>query len=116
MPGRFAGLPLRRQLFVAIFLLLVPLLAAVIWSGSMSFQERGDELGDEARTIARTVAAVIDRDPQYAHAYAMAARELAHFGRLDEAKAALERAHALDPEMLDHWDELRELFETLKRR
>jgi C4-dicarboxylate-specific signal transduction histidine kinase len=61
--GRFAGLPLRRQLFVAIFLLLVPLLAAVIWSGSMSFQERGDELGDEAKTIARTVAAVIDRDP-----------------------------------------------------
>ena len=63
MPGRFTVLPLRRQLFLAIFLLLVPLLAAVIWSGSMSFRERGNELGDEARSIARTVAAVIDRDP-----------------------------------------------------
>ena len=64
MRGRFAALPLRRQLVLAILLLVVPLLAAVIWSGSLSFRERGNELGDEARNIARTVAAVIDRDPQ----------------------------------------------------
>jgi signal transduction histidine kinase len=49
---------------LAILLLVVPLLAAVIWSGALSFRERGNELGEEARNIARTVAAVIDRDPQ----------------------------------------------------
>ena len=63
MPGRFSSLPLRRQLFLAIALLLVPLLAAVIWSGSLSFRERGDELGQQAEAVAQTVAAFIDREP-----------------------------------------------------
>ena len=47
-----------------IILLLVPLLAAVIWSGSLSFRERGNELGQTADILARTVAAFIDREPQ----------------------------------------------------
>ena len=63
VPSRFSALSLRRQLFLAIVLLLVPLLAAVIWSGSLSFNERGNELGQQAEIVARTVAAFIDRDP-----------------------------------------------------
>ena len=61
--GYFSALSLRRQLFLAIALLLVPLLAAVIWSGSLSFRERGNELGQQAESVARTVAAFIDRNP-----------------------------------------------------
>ncbi len=61
---RLSALSLRRQVFLAIILLLVPLLGAAIWSGSLSFQERGNELGQTADVLAHTVAAFIDRDPQ----------------------------------------------------
>ena len=64
MQERFAALSLRKQLFLAISLLLLPLLAAVTWSGTRSFRERGDELGQQAEIVARTVAAFIDREPQ----------------------------------------------------
>jgi C4-dicarboxylate-specific signal transduction histidine kinase len=60
--GRFSALPLRRQLFIAIFALLVPLLAAVVWSGWLSLRERSNELEDQAATMARTIAAFVDRD------------------------------------------------------
>jgi signal transduction histidine kinase len=60
--GRFSALPLRRQLFLAIFALLVPLLAAVAWSGWLSLQERSNELEGQAATMAQTIAAFVDRD------------------------------------------------------
>jgi C4-dicarboxylate-specific signal transduction histidine kinase len=60
--GRFSALPLRRQLFLAIFALLVPLFAAVVWSGWLSLQERINELDDQAVTKAQTIAAFVDRD------------------------------------------------------
>src|SRR6188508_1774434 len=46
---RFWALPLRRQLFLAILLLLVPVLSAAIWSGLSSYRERLNELGDQTR-------------------------------------------------------------------
>ena len=64
MPG--SVLPLRRQLFHAIFLLLLPLLAAVVWSGWLSLQERGSELGQQADMLARTIGAFVDRDSRSA--------------------------------------------------
>ncbi|HZJ32358.1 MAG TPA: ATP-binding protein [Vicinamibacterales bacterium] len=60
--GRFSELPLRRQLFLAILALLIPLFAAVTWSGWLSLQERSHELADQAQTMARSVAAFVDRD------------------------------------------------------
>ena len=60
--GRFSALPLRRQLFLAIFALLVPLLAAVVWSGWLSLHERSNELESQAATMAQTIAAFVDRD------------------------------------------------------
>ena len=60
--GRFSALPLRRQLFLAIFALLVPLLAAVVWSGWLSLRERSIELENQAATMAQTIAAFVDRD------------------------------------------------------
>ena len=59
---RFWALPLRRQLFIAILLLLVPLAAAVVWSGYVALRERTDELADQAGIIATTTAAYIQRD------------------------------------------------------
>jgi signal transduction histidine kinase len=60
--GRISAMPLRRQLFLAIFLLIVPLFAAAGWSGWLSLHEREGELAEQAILIARTVAAFIDRD------------------------------------------------------
>jgi signal transduction histidine kinase len=53
---------LRRQLFLAILLLLLPLFAAAGWSGWLTLGERVNELGEQASVISRTVAAFIDRD------------------------------------------------------
>ena len=60
--GRFSATPLRRQLFLAIIALLIPLLAAVVWSGWLSLRERGSELAQQAETMAQTIAAFVDRD------------------------------------------------------
>jgi len=60
--GRFSALPLRRQLFLAIFALLVPLFAAVVWSGWLSLHERSNELESQAATMAQTIAAFVERD------------------------------------------------------
>src|SRR5688500_8112674 len=58
----FWALPLRRQLFVAILLLLVPVVVAAVWSGLTTFNERKEELAEQAQIIAATTAAYIDRD------------------------------------------------------
>ena len=60
--SRFWALPLRRQLFLAILLLLVPVLGAAVWSGLSTYRERLDELGEEARVLALTTAAAVDRE------------------------------------------------------
>ena len=60
--GGFSAIPLRRQLVLAIGALLVPLLAAVVWSGWLSLRERSNELENQAATIAQTIAAFVDRD------------------------------------------------------
>jgi signal transduction histidine kinase len=59
---RYWALPLRRQLFIAILLLLVPVLAAAVWSGLSTFNERRDELGEQAQIIALTTASYLSRD------------------------------------------------------
>jgi C4-dicarboxylate-specific signal transduction histidine kinase len=41
---------------------LVPVLAAAIWSGTTTFRERAAELGDQTRVVAFTTAAYINRD------------------------------------------------------
>jgi signal transduction histidine kinase len=61
----FWSLSLQRQLAIAIGLLLVPVVAAAIWSGMSSFRERETELGDQTRTVAYTTAAYINRDLTY---------------------------------------------------
>ena len=53
---------LQRQLFIAIALLLVPVLAAAVWSGMTTFRERANELGDQTRLVAFTTAAFVNRD------------------------------------------------------
>jgi signal transduction histidine kinase len=61
----FWSLSLQRQLAIAIGLLLVPVVAAAIWSGMSTFRERESELGDQTRTVAYTTAAYINRDLTY---------------------------------------------------
>ena len=57
---------------------------------------------------------VLAADPDSADAHILVARELAHFGRNAEAKAALERALALKPDILDTWKDVEELWESLQ--
>src|SRR5438094_7736655 len=61
----FWSLSLQRQLAIAIGLLLVPVLAAAIWSGMSTFRERSAELGDQTRLIAFATAAYVNRDLIY---------------------------------------------------
>jgi len=58
----FWSLSLQRQLAIAIGLLIVPVLAAAVWSGMSAYRERADELGDQTRAIAFTTAAFVGRD------------------------------------------------------
>src|SRR5688500_4011735 len=58
----FWTLPLRRQLFGAMVLLLVPVLGAAIWLGLTTFRERTAELAQQADIVARTTAAYVNRD------------------------------------------------------
>jgi C4-dicarboxylate-specific signal transduction histidine kinase len=60
----FSTLSLRRQLFFAIFFLLLPLFAAVTWSGWLSFRERRNELGQQAELLAGTIAGLVNSDVQ----------------------------------------------------
>src|SRR4030095_12621664 len=61
----FWSLSLQRQLAIAIGLLLVPVVAAAIWSGMSTFRERATELGDQTRLVAFTTASYINRDLTY---------------------------------------------------
>src|SRR5262245_65788443 len=61
----FWSLSLQRQLAIAIGLLLVPVVAAAIWSGMSTLRERANELGDQTRLVAYTTAAYINRDLTY---------------------------------------------------
>src|SRR5688500_1476477 len=54
--------PLRRQLFVFILLLLVPVLAAAVWSGFATYRERIIDLNDQTRITATTIAATLSRE------------------------------------------------------
>jgi two-component system NtrC family sensor kinase len=58
---RFWAQTLRRQLLIAILLLLVPLLAAATWSGAVAFRERVEDLRDEAIVASTTSAAYLNR-------------------------------------------------------
>src|SRR5437773_143564 len=61
----FWSYSLQRQLAIAVALLLVPVLAAAIWSGASTYRERAAELGDQTRLVAYTTAAFISRDLTY---------------------------------------------------
>ena len=61
----FWSLSLQRQLAIAVGLLLVPLMAAAVWSGLTTLQERAAELGEQTRVVAYTTAAYINRDLTY---------------------------------------------------
>ena len=52
--------PLRRQLFVFILLLLVPVLAAAVWSGLATYRERVGDLNEQTRVTATTIAATLE--------------------------------------------------------
>src|SRR5688572_22152383 len=58
----FRTQPLRRQLFIAIVLLLVPVLAAAGWSAFSTLRERENDLARQARIIAIALAAYVDND------------------------------------------------------
>jgi C4-dicarboxylate-specific signal transduction histidine kinase len=59
---RFWAQSLRRQLLIAIVLLLVPVLAAAVWSGWATYRERTDDLRSQTRAFALTTAAWVNRD------------------------------------------------------
>jgi signal transduction histidine kinase len=59
---RFWAQPLRRQLLVAIVLLLVPVLIAAGWSGYATYRERLDDLRGQSHALALTTAAWVNRD------------------------------------------------------
>jgi C4-dicarboxylate-specific signal transduction histidine kinase len=54
--------PLRRQLFVAILLLLAPILAAGVWLGVVEYRETVEELTELGDTTARRTAAAVERE------------------------------------------------------
>ena len=54
--------PLRRQLFVFILLLLVPVLAAAVWSGFATYRERVGDLHERTRVNAMTIATTVSRE------------------------------------------------------
>ncbi len=61
----FWSLSLQRQLTIAVGLLLVPVLAAAIWSGMTTYRERANELADQTRLVAYTTAAYVEHDLAY---------------------------------------------------
>src|SRR5262245_59300452 len=61
----FWSVSLQRQLAIAVGLLLVPVVAAAIWSGRSAFRERESELADQTRLVAYTTAPYINRDLTY---------------------------------------------------
>ena len=54
--------PLRRQLFIAILLMLAPVFAAAIWLGLEEFRETVEELQEQSQLTARLTAAAVERE------------------------------------------------------
>ena len=59
---RFRAQPLRRQLLIAILLLLAPGVIAVLWSAVGTYRERVGELREQTRTIAARTAHSVNRE------------------------------------------------------
>jgi Flp pilus assembly protein TadD len=57
---------------------------------------------------------VVAKEPTHAEAHGMAARELAHFERHAEARAALVRLRELRPDLMEDWQELLDLWERVR--
>ena len=58
----FRAQPLRRQLLIAILLLLVPAAIAAVWSAVAAYREHVDELGERTRTLAARTAHSVNRE------------------------------------------------------
>jgi C4-dicarboxylate-specific signal transduction histidine kinase len=58
---RFWSQPLLRQLLIAVSSLLLPLMAAMIWAGVMTFRDRVNDLRDEAVVAAAATSAYVER-------------------------------------------------------
>jgi C4-dicarboxylate-specific signal transduction histidine kinase len=59
---RFWAQPLRRQLFIAILLLLVPVVGTAVWSAFVTIDEHTQELSDRTRAIATATSIYVSRD------------------------------------------------------
>ncbi len=59
---RFWALPLRRQLIVAVLLILLPVTPAAVWFGLTTTREQTEGLAAQAQFVAATTAAYISRD------------------------------------------------------
>ena len=81
----FSAQPVRRQLFIAILLLLVPVLAAAVWSGVATYRERVEDLREQTRVVALTTAAWVDRDLTGTERVAEALAEASPFRTFDAA-------------------------------
>jgi signal transduction histidine kinase len=77
----FWALPLRRQLFLAIPLLLVPVVVAAVWSVLETRRERTEDLGAEAQALGQAIAAYLSRD------VAVLDRAAAQFAATPEVRA-----------------------------
>jgi len=85
---RFWAQSLRRQLLIAIVLLLVPVLAAAVWSGWATYRERTDDLRNQTHAFALTTAAWVNRDLDVIDRMARTISALDFVQRLDPALTA----------------------------
>jgi signal transduction histidine kinase len=87
--------PLRRQVIVAVSVLLVPLAGTIIWAGTRTWGEREQEVRQQSAALATTVAASLD---QYLAALHGLASSLAN--NPDVIALDAERSHALFAKVL----------------
>jgi C4-dicarboxylate-specific signal transduction histidine kinase len=85
---RFWAQSLWRQLLIAIVLLLVPVLAAAVWSGWATYRERTDDLRTQTRAFALTTAAWVNRDLEVMDRMAMFVGGLSAVQQLDPARTS----------------------------
>jgi C4-dicarboxylate-specific signal transduction histidine kinase len=85
---RFWAQSLRRQLLIAIVLLLVPVIAAAVWSGWATYRERTDDLRGQTRAFALTTAAWVNRDLDVIDRMAKTIGALTFVQRLDPVLSA----------------------------
>jgi signal transduction histidine kinase len=99
----FRSQPLRRQLFIAIGLMLLPVLAAAGWSGYATLREREGDLRVQARLVAVTTAAYVDGDLAGLDRMANGLAHHPYVVQLDTANArdVLRGAVASRPSILD---------------